>query len=488
MSKKKYIFWLILCASVGLRVIALSSRGIAYDDAFSIFLARRSLAEIVSGTAADTMPPLYYFLLHFWMMVGENIVWIRMLSGIFSLGCVVILYFIVKDLQNEKAGLWAAAIAGLSPFQIYYAQEVRMYSLLAFCQLLYFLAFIKLFVNPDARKNRWWAVLILGGTAAMYTHNLAVFGLAAANVYLILRKEWKQLYSLLIAQAITAVCTLPWLLLVPGQVAKIQHAFWTPRPGIVEVIQASILFNAYLPLPRIWMVIAAILSLQIAALVVLETWKLRNETVAVLLSVFVIAPPLLLFVLSYVMRPVFVPRGFILSALVYDALIGVILSRTRVAGVRVYLAASVVLAAVISLPYQYTYQLFPRSNYKESMIYLEKIVHPGDVILHDNKLSYFPSVFYDSMLPQVFLMDETGSHNDTLAPKTQKAIEIYPKKDLEVAVGTSRHVFFIAFERAITEFASVGDGEHPVLQKLRDGWITGKETHFGDLIVFEFSR
>ncbi len=135
----------VLLLGLALRCIALQARSIQYDDAFSIFLAEKSLPAIVSGTAADTMPPLYYFLLHFWILLGgTGLVWLRLLSVFLSLGCVFLLYLIVRDLAGETAGLWAAFLAAISPLQIYHAQDLRMYALLALAQLGYTWFFVRI--------------------------------------------------------------------------------------------------------------------------------------------------------------------------------------------------------------------------------------------------------------------------------------------------------------------------------------------------------
>jgi hypothetical protein len=59
---------LVFLLGITLRLIAVQSREIFYDDAFSLFLAEKSFSQIIHGTAADTMPPLYYFLLHIWQL------------------------------------------------------------------------------------------------------------------------------------------------------------------------------------------------------------------------------------------------------------------------------------------------------------------------------------------------------------------------------------------------------------------------------------
>ncbi len=82
---QRHALLLILLLGLILRLIGLESRSLQYDDTFSIFLSARSLPEILSGTAADTMPPLYYFLLHFWMLLGQSAWFIRLLSVILSL-------------------------------------------------------------------------------------------------------------------------------------------------------------------------------------------------------------------------------------------------------------------------------------------------------------------------------------------------------------------------------------------------------------------
>jgi len=69
--KKRHllIFAAILTLAVILRSIAITTREIQYDDTFTIFLSQQPLNDIISGTAADTMPPLFYFMLHYWMEI-----------------------------------------------------------------------------------------------------------------------------------------------------------------------------------------------------------------------------------------------------------------------------------------------------------------------------------------------------------------------------------------------------------------------------------
>jgi len=260
-----------------LRCLFLHSRGIQYDDAFSIFLSRRSLAEIVSGTAADTMPPLYYFLLHFWGLVSQELWWLRLLSVLLSLGCVALLYLLVRRLASEGAAQAAALLAAISPLQIYHAQDLRMYALTACAVLGYWYFFTRLWQGWERQSVADWAGFILCGAAALYAHNLAGFLLLPPFAFLIWRRAWKQLLRFAVGGGVILLLFSPWLLLLPGQVEKIQRAFWTPKPGMVEFVQAILLGAGNLPLPSGWMAVALVCTLGGLTFVVIGLVRGRKE-------------------------------------------------------------------------------------------------------------------------------------------------------------------------------------------------------------------
>ncbi len=507
MKRNSRLLLIILAFSLTLRALYLGSREIWYDDAFSILLSGNSLASIVSGTAADTMPPLYYFLLHFWLAISHSLVWIRLLNVLISLGVVGMLYLVVSALFGASAGLWAALLAAISPFQIYHAQEVRMYSLLALTLLGYTWFFIliwqrgrlpqevtiRLAREGDGASRKLsgsrllWVGLVLCGAMSLYTHNLAVFTLVVPDAYLLLRRQWRLLGKLATAQALMGLLFLPWLVFVPGQISKIQTAFWTPRPGPVELIQAIIQFNASLPLPGLWMMVAAILSFLILTVVLVEGLRKSERGAGLgLLATFALVPPALLFAASYLMRPVFVPRGMILSSLAYYGLAGAIIARPERKVIGIFLAALFAAAALISLPYQYRYSEFPRSSFRQATAYLAARVQPRDAVVHDNKLSFFPMYYYDPSLPQRFVTDEPGSHNDTLAPQSQAALGLYAEPDLERAVLDSSRVYFVVFTEAIQEYQQQGKADLPDLTWLRAHYRQADRQAFNDLEVYTF--
>jgi 4-amino-4-deoxy-L-arabinose transferase-like glycosyltransferase len=484
--------WLILALAAGLRLVAIESRGLQYDDAFSIFLSQQGLGQIISGTSADTMPPLYYFLLHFWMVFGQSVWWLRLLSLLLGLCAVFLTYLWGKDLFGEKAGLWAAFLAAISPLQIYHAQDLRMYALLETAQVGYAFCFTRLYqLEGEDKKSlpwKWWAGLILSGAAALYSHNLAGFVLIVPTLFLIFCRRWRLLAKLLVSQLFLGLLFLPWLVMLPGQIAKIQRAFWTPPPGLAEIIQAVILFHSNLPLPVWALWVVAILSVQIMVLAALETWRDQGvrEKLGLLVS-FTLLPPLILFGISYLMRPVFVPRGFLMCSLAYYLLVGRVVQRSW-PKLGAFLIGAFVLCSLLALPSQYFFNAFPRSPYREAVNYLESVYQPGDGIVHDNKLSYFPAHYYAPNLPQKFIKDQAGSFNDTLAFASQQAMGIYPDETIQTAAGSGSRVYFLVFKQTLVEYQQGGAGDHPALIWLRSQYPQEQKRDFNDLEVYVFSR
>jgi mannosyltransferase len=487
MGDLRWRFPIILLAALAVRCIAISGRGIQYDDAFSIFLAGRPLAEIVAGTAADTMPPLFYFILHFWQMISTDLVWIRLLGVLLSLAAIVFLYLLTARLVSRSAGLWVAFLAAISPLQYYHAQDVRMYTLLAVCQLSYTWFFTRIWLEPERSNKLNWAGLILSGAAGMYTHNLAIFGLVVPNFILLIQRDWKRLGQLVLAQLVIGFIFLPWLVLLPGQLAKVQRAFWTPVPGPVEIINALIISTTNLPLPGVWLVVGLSLSMVLFLLVI---WLILRKGLNIqkgFLLALTFLPPALLFVASYLTRPVFVPRGFITSTLAYLALAAVIIACQTPRAPGWILTGGFVGAALMGVYFQSGYSLFPFSPFERAGRYLETVTEPDDAIVHDNKLSYFPTAYYEPGLKQEFLVDQPGSPNDTLAPATQSAMGRIAAADLKQAIGSSQRVFFVVFDKTISEYIAMGQ-EHPQLAWLRQNLKETDRVSFQDLKIILFEK
>ncbi len=478
--------WVAL--ALALRLAGIASRPVWYDEAFSVLLAARPVGDLLAGTAADTMPPGYYLALQLWMTAGQSIGYLRALNVILGVLLVGLTFAMARACFDPRSASWAAILVAASPLLIYHAQELRMYTLLALSLGLYAYTVFELMVAPERRPSwGWWAGLIGAGALALYTHNLAIFSLVAPNVYLLIRRSWRNLARLVLAQVGMAMLFLPWLIVVPGQVAKIQAAFWTPRPGALEIVQAVVGFHAALPLPPAWLplgVTAAMVAL-IGTLyvVVRQAWG-KPATGYLLALLFV--PPGLLLLASYIMRPLFVPRAMLLSLIAYLILAGWVIASARPRFLAWTVVAAFGIAAAVGLPAQFSHDTFPRSPFDQAAAHLATTEAPGDVVVHDNKLSFFPMHLYAPNLLQAFLPDEPGSHNDTLAAPTQRALHLVPSPGIEEAAQGARRIRYVVFERALEEYAARPEGKPPALAWLQSNASLAATTAFNDLWVYDF--
>jgi hypothetical protein len=211
--------------------------GFWIDEGLSVGISDRPLGDIPDALRLDGSPPLYYMLLHVWMGVtGNSEEAVRWLSVVCMLLAVPVAWWAAAGLWGERAGWMAAVLAATNPFLTQYAQEGRMYALLALLSLVASAAFARAF----ARGQRGWAVAYAVALAAMlYTHNWALFfGAACGLVWLYLVWRANERRETLILGAIAfggaLLLYLPW---VPTMLYQVAHtgAPWSESPSVLAL-------------------------------------------------------------------------------------------------------------------------------------------------------------------------------------------------------------------------------------------------------------
>ncbi len=201
----------VLLLAFALRVYRLDGQSLWYDEGNSALMTARSFQDIIAGAAADIHPPLYYVLLSWWSRLGgTNEFGLRFLSVVSGVLLVAVLFALGKKLFARQVGLAAAGVASVSPFLVYYSQEVRMYMPGALLCTLAGLFFIK-----AIEKDRYWAGYALTAAAAMYTQYYAFGVILALNVFFVLAIMWRSGRGLwarwLAANLVAVLLYLPWL-------------------------------------------------------------------------------------------------------------------------------------------------------------------------------------------------------------------------------------------------------------------------------------
>jgi len=208
----------ILLLAAALRLAGLDRLSLWADEGYSVALSSLSAREIVAGTAAAQHPPLYYLFLAGWIhLAGRSVLAVRLFSALAGWLTVPLLYRVGRRF-GPGVGLAAAGLLAVSPAHIWYSQEARMYALLVLLGTASTWLAWRWWTEDRVRSWPWSLLYGLVTAAALYTHNFALFLIAAQNLAALFlgwlpRREGRWLLALrwLAAQAIWFVAFLPWL-------------------------------------------------------------------------------------------------------------------------------------------------------------------------------------------------------------------------------------------------------------------------------------
>jgi 4-amino-4-deoxy-L-arabinose transferase-like glycosyltransferase len=171
---------LLFCIALALRLYAIDRQSLWGDEGSSIALASRSIAQIARDTANDAHPPLFFWLLHFWMrLFGTSVFALRSLSVVCGALTVSITYLLGRRWFGQPAAVVAAVAGLLAPLAIHYAQETRMYALVMLLSALVWLTLDDWLARPSWRRL---GIFGLSALAALLSHYFAAAILVATNL------------------------------------------------------------------------------------------------------------------------------------------------------------------------------------------------------------------------------------------------------------------------------------------------------------------
>ncbi|TEU21367.1 MAG: hypothetical protein E3J21_01985 [Anaerolineales bacterium] len=506
LNKEKVSLVAILLLALVLRLINLGGRNLWYDEAFAVLYAEKSLATMLYGTvtqvegaAADVHPLFFYSILHAWMRaVGQSPVAVRALSVLLGVATVAMTYLLARRLFDRRAGLATAAIVAIAPFHVYYSQEARMYALLGFAAIAMTYFFVRAWAGGS-----WghWVAFGIFSAMTLYAHNLGftfVAGLDLGVLWAWLRPgapRWRNLRPVLLLHLLIVGLFAPWLAVMPSQFSKIQQAYWVEQPGVVKLIQTILIFHfAYdnQSLPRWLLSPALFFSLLVLTVVAFELVRRRTPpgsqlsfpTPYFLLLSLTLTPILLTFLVSQI-RPIYIVRALLPSALTYYTLVvGVLVVGCVPKPVKWGLLLPSAVIVAVSLVHHYSYAQFPRPPFDQAVTYLRENYQLGDAIVHDNKLTFFPCHYYDRELPQAFMADPQGAGSDTLALPTQEALGLLASRTMEEGTAGSQRVWFVILQRAFAEYKGLGHPQPPHKAWLEERYHLVETVAFNDLHVY----
>lgn len=179
------MFFIILFVGLLLRLSFINKpEGLWNDEYVSWFVAQTPFKEgFFQEIIKQCHMPLYYFYLK--IFANNSDIILRLSSVLPSFLSILIMYLVGKEF-SKKTGLIAASITSILSFLIYYAQEVRFYSLVFLFSTLSLLFTIKL-LKENTHFNK--IGYILSNLLIILTHHLGIIYVLFNMLYLIYKKK-----------------------------------------------------------------------------------------------------------------------------------------------------------------------------------------------------------------------------------------------------------------------------------------------------------
>ncbi len=193
--------------AAALRFGTLNVQSIWLDESATILLVHRGFAGMLSHLpSSESAPPLYYVLVWAWTKIfGMGPLGFRSFSALLGTLTVPVIYLAGKRI-SVRVGLWAAALAAVSPVLYYYSQEARGYALLILLSTAAFVAWQDSLREPTLRKLAWWSGL---SALALLTHYFAVFVFLPEAAVLLRRFGWRKSCMAIAPVAIVGLALVP---------------------------------------------------------------------------------------------------------------------------------------------------------------------------------------------------------------------------------------------------------------------------------------
>ncbi|MDD3925677.1 MAG: glycosyltransferase family 39 protein [bacterium] len=418
-ARYNYALLLITVLAAVIRLLTMQNMSVWFDEAVSLLIARNSVWQIVTGAPGVTVnPPLYYVLLHLWNQVAGGETGGRLLSILFGLAGVITVYLLALRLMGRKIALLTALIFAVSPFQVYYSQELRMYSLLTFFSLGIIYSTIGVLQRDRAAD---WVGLALFSLAGMYTHYftapvLAVsIGLILAIAY---RRRGTVAKTAIVCIAV-AVLFAPW---VPSFMNNTGEIYTAKSANVTEVhsdigLTLSLLGTlksfsigneqtiSFADYPRAYFIIVpACLLFTFLFIMGMTLGPHRKKAVQASMYIFI---PIVMTILVSARMDVYLNRYLIICTgpfyLVVARGLSLLSGRRRLFTVLTALLVALSLAANFNRSLNPDYR---REEFRQAALYVARNARPGDKVSHPSMFTLYPFLEYGGKITDEYLFIE----------------------------------------------------------------------------------
>jgi Dolichyl-phosphate-mannose-protein mannosyltransferase len=310
----------IAAIGVALRFYSLGAHYLSYDESFTVLMVGRPLPDLIRAAAGDVHPPLSYLM--YWVFVrlagGTTPLTLRLPAAVLGSLAIWQVYGLMRRLSFSRPALLAGlALFALSPFEIHYSQDARMYGLLQLAVLGAVLAML---------DRRYWLMGAWMAVAA-WSHNYGLFYVAVIGAAAFVRELGRPVIAaadpvlgwvgpqdsarprdVLLACGLAIVSFVPWAGVLVQQIHTLGSGYWMVPLSLGQFIYPIFPLVWGVALPEALNGLGAAVAIGLVLFAMLKAFKLKRYRLLVWLMV---APALLAAGVSLVSTPIYLYRALI---------------------------------------------------------------------------------------------------------------------------------------------------------------------------------
>ncbi len=293
--------------AAGLALLRLGSRSLWFDEGISVGLVHAPFDTFVQRvTDHEVNQSAYYLVFNGWYrLVGEGAGAMRLLSALFFVATVPLLYALGRRLFDARIGALAAVLLAVHPLAVQWAQALRAYSLVLFLVTAATYLLVRAVDDPTPLRVLAYAVV---ASVAVYAHFFALLVLAAHGASLALRRPFPRRVAAG-AVVIVAAVGAPAAVYILGRNGDPLR--WIDAPGGRGLVaRLAAVTGGGLPQLLVYGGAAAF-GLLVLARVVRQAPFSDEAWRAALPALWLVLPPLVVVVSTYTVKPLLVPSYLI---------------------------------------------------------------------------------------------------------------------------------------------------------------------------------
>jgi hypothetical protein len=450
-----WMFGGILVLAIGLRLYELGRNPLWYDEVAYAHISRDLPADVFFCRGILTSP-IFCALLFVWQKLGTSDIWMRMHAVLFGAGIVALSWRLGNQLANRWGAAFAALLAAVSPFLLYYSRDAKMYAFVAFLELSLAILVIVYGASSQIRLgvlSLYCIVAIL----VLYVHLTSPFFLAALNIaYLLFYvRDFKKTICWGVAQLIVLVGAIPFLVAHHNFATLMESRFfWAPPPDAESLLES--LFNLSTGYSSIrWVSVCGAIGV-IGLFVTALAFAPQSRKHLLFLAALSIGNALIVFSYSrHSHYSVFVDRYLIGSSVVLPAICGCGLAVLPQTWLRSIVCALLLCVFSFSIHDLYIYRFAKQQNRHMGVYrtydaramrdFIREFGKPGDVVWHPSWTTLIQLRWYLPEYEHVF-SDMAGQMQhklDDQSPRSEQALYNLNATDIEDAIGTGKRVWLV---------------------------------------------